>query len=136
CHGYGSSEGGITLDRFESEEELLGDTQRWWRVLKNVRAGIMPPNGLLRPTEEEFQLLSDWIKQDVFNTDYENPDPGKVTLRRLNRIEYSNTIRDLMGVRFNAEAEFPPDDTGYGFDIIGDVLSISPLLLEKYLQAA
>lgn len=124
------------LDRFESEEELLGDTQRWWRVLKNVRAGIMPPNGLLRPTEEEFQLLSDWIKQDVFNTDYENPDPGKVTLRRLNRIEYSNTIRDLMGVRFNAEAEFPPDDTGYGFDIIGDVLSISPLLLEKYLQAA
>src|SRR5262249_46973934 len=65
-----------------------------------------------------------------------NPDPGRVTIRRLNRVEYHNTIRDLMGIEFKAEEEFPPDDSGYGFDNIGDVLTVSPLLLEKYFQAA
>jgi hypothetical protein len=68
--------------------------------------------------------------------DSANPDPGRVTVRRLNRVEYRNTIRDLMGYDFKVEDELPPDDTGYGFDNIGDVLSLSPLLLEKYMQAA
>ena len=65
-----------------------------------------------------------------------DPDPGRVTIRRLNRVEYHNTVRDLTGFDFKAEEEFPPDDTGYGFDTIGDVLSVSPLLLEKFMQAA
>src|SRR5262249_13401061 len=65
-----------------------------------------------------------------------DPDPGRVTLRRLNRVEYRNTIRELMGFDYKVEEEFPPDDTGYGFDNIGDVLTVSPLLLEKYMQAA
>ncbi len=65
-----------------------------------------------------------------------DPDPGRVTLRRLNRVEYRETIRDLMGIDFRADEEFPADDTGYGFDNIGDVLAVSPLLLEKYMQAA
>src|SRR5262249_27453749 len=65
-----------------------------------------------------------------------DPDPGRVTIRRLNRVEYRNTIRDLMGFDFKAQEEFPPDDAGYGFDNIGDVLTVSPLLLEKYFQAA
>ena len=64
------------------------------------------------------------------------PTPGRVTLRRLNRVEYRNTIRDLMGIDFRADEEFPADDSGYGFDNIGDALSVSPLLLEKYMQAA
>ena len=81
-------------------------------------------------------LLADWIKRDVFGVDPHNPDPGRVTIRRLNRVEYRNTVRDLTGFDFKAEEEFPPDDTGYGFDTIGDVLSVSPLLLEKYMQAA
>ena len=65
-----------------------------------------------------------------------DPDPGRGTIRRLNRTEYRNTIRDLLGFDFKAEEEFPPDDSGYGFDNIADVLSVSPLLLEKYIQAA
>jgi hypothetical protein len=68
--------------------------------------------------------------------DPKNPDPGRVTVRRLNRVEYRNTIRDLMGIDFNSEVEFPPDDSGYGFDNIGDVLTVSPMLLEKYVTAA
>ena len=72
----------------------------------------------------------------MFGIDPANPDPGRVTLRRLNRVEYRNTIRDLMGVDYNTTENFPADDTGYGFDNIGDVLSVSPLLMEKYLKAA
>jgi Protein of unknown function (DUF1592)/Protein of unknown function (DUF1588)/Protein of unknown function (DUF1587)/Protein of unknown function (DUF1585)/Protein of unknown function (DUF1595)/Planctomycete cytochrome C len=136
CHGYGASEGGRTLDEFESDEALVADRELWWAVLKNVRAGVMPPAGEERPTKEEQRVLFDWIKFEAFGIDPANPDPGHVTLRRLNRVEYRNTIRDLMGVEFDTADEFPTDDTGYGFDNIGDVLSISPLLLEKYLHAA
>ena len=80
--------------------------------------------------------LFDWIKFKAFNIDPANPDPGRVTLRRLNRVEYRNTIRDLTGVDYNTTENFPADDTGYGFDNIGDVLTLSPLLMEKYLKAA
>jgi hypothetical protein len=136
CHGYGASEGNRTLDEFASDEALVGDIKLWWAVLRNVRAGIMPPAGEERPNDDERQKLFDWIQQDVFRIDPDNPDPGRVTLRRLNRIEYRNTIRDLMGVEYNTTENFPADDTGYGFDNIGDALSMSPLLMEKYLKAA
>ena len=128
--------GNVALDEFASGDALLGNPELWWSVLKNVRAGIMPPAGKPRPSDKEVGLLADWIKRDVFGVDPHNPDPGRVTIRRLNRVEYRNTIRDLTGFDFKAEEEFPPDDTGYGFDTIGDVLSVSPLLLEKYMQAA
>ncbi len=136
CHGHGASEGNRTLDEFDSDESLVGNIELWHAVLKNVRAGIMPPAGEERPNDEERQRLFDWIKADVFGTDPANPDPGRVTIRRLNRVEYRNTIRDLMGVDYNTTENFPADDTGYGFDTIGDVLSVSPLLMEKYLKAA
>jgi hypothetical protein len=136
CHGTGLKKGGVTLDEFPSDEALLGSRNLWWGVLKNVRAGLMPPAGKPRPSGDEVRVLEDWIKRSVFAIDPNDPDPGRVTLRRLNRIEYRNTIHDLMGVDFRADLEFPPDDTGYGFDTIGDVLTISPLLLEKYMQAA
>ncbi len=89
-----------------------------------------------RPTAAEVETLSHWIKFDAFGADLKNPDPGRVTVRRLNRIEYRNTISDLMGIDFNSEVEFPADDSGNGFDNNGDVLTISPLLMEKYLAAA
>jgi mono/diheme cytochrome c family protein len=136
CHGYGESKGGRTLDAFASDEELVGDIKLWWAVMKNVRAGIMPPPDEARPNDAERQQLFKWIESDVFRIDPSNPDPGRVTLRRLNRVEYRNTIRDLMGIDYDTTDEFPADDSGYGFDNIGDVLSLSPLLLEKYLQAA
>jgi hypothetical protein len=96
----------------------------------------MPPAGENRPTAAEQRQLFEWIKSGAFAIDLQNPDPGRATLRRLNRIEYRNTVRDLLGVRFDATEQFPPDDSGYGFDNIGDVLSMSPLLMEKYLAAA
>ncbi|MFO0907435.1 MAG: DUF1592 domain-containing protein [Isosphaeraceae bacterium] len=133
CHGNGVKKGGISLD---GPDPLNGRRDLWYSALKNVRAGLMPPADKPRLAPDEVKALETWVKRDALGLDPAHPDPGRVTLRRLNRIEYRNTIRDLMGIDYNTEEEFPPDDTGYGFDTIGDVLSVSPLLLEKYMQAA
>jgi mono/diheme cytochrome c family protein len=136
CHGNGLKKGGVILDSFTANQARLGDREFWWRVLKNVRAGIMPPAGEPQLSVEQRRLLDDWIKHDSFGIDPKNPNPGRVIVRRLNRVEYRNTIRALLDVDYDTEAEFPPDDTGHGFDNIGEVLTISPLLLEKYIAAA
>src|SRR5882672_5962102 len=135
CHGDGMHKGGIAFDELKTDDAIL-DQQLWLKVIKNVRAGLMPPQKKPHPPSEEQKQLENWIKYQAFNIDPNNPDPGRVTVRRLNRVEYKNTIRDLMGVEYDAEGEFPPDDTGYGFDNIADVLTMSPMLLEKYLDAA
>jgi hypothetical protein len=136
CHGDGEKKGGIAFDEFKNTNDLLKKAELWRKVLANVRAGIMPPPKKDQPPPEEKQALANFIKYDVFGINPADPDPGRVTLRRLNRVEYRNTIHDLMGVDYRTDEEFPPDDTGYGFDNIGDVLAVSPLLLEKYMQAA
>ena len=135
CHADGANKGGIAFDELK-DSDLTTKPELWWKVLKNVRAGLMPPEKKPRPSAEERETLAQWIKYQAFGIDPAQPDPGRVTVRRLNRVEYANTIHDLMGVDFKADEEFPPDDTGYGFDNIGDVLTLSPLLLEKYMQAA
>lgn len=134
CHGFGTSKGGVTLDEFSAE--TIGDHELWLRVLKNARAHVMPPQEEFQPSVEERGRILSWIKTGPFGIDLENPDPGRLTVQRLNRIEYENTIRELMGIDFEADEAFPADDSGEGFDNIGDILTISPMLLEKYLDAA
>ena len=136
CHADGANKGNVALDEFKSDAAMLENHDLWLKALKNVRAGLMPPPKKSQPTTEQKQRLEQWIKTAVFQTDPQNPDPGRVTVRRLNRVEYRNTIRDLMGVDFDTDKEFPPDDSGHGFDNIGDVLTLPPMLLEKYLAAA
>ncbi len=137
CHADGAKKGNVAFDEFKSDEAILESEELWHTALRYVRAGVMPPaNKKSRPTAQELALLEGWIKKDVLEIDPANVDPGRVTVRRLNRTEYRNTVRDLTGVDFNTDTEFPPDDTGHGFDNIGDVLNISPMLLEKYLVAA
>jgi mono/diheme cytochrome c family protein len=135
CHNSELKKGGIVLDAADSSR-LLQDKELWQKALRMVRAGLMPPKGRNRPSSQEVAQLAAWVKHSVFGIDPAHIDPGRVTLRRLNRTEYKNTIRALMGVDFDTDAEFPADDTGYGFDNIGDVLTLSPLLLEKYVDAA
>jgi hypothetical protein len=135
CHGDGAKKGQIAFDELTTDDTLLSH-DLWFKVLKNTRAGLMPPQKKPRPSAADQQKIERWIKYAAFGIDPKSPDPGRVTVRRLNRVEYRNTIHDLMGIDFNADAEFPPDDTGYGFDDIGDVLTVSPMLLEKYLAAA
>ncbi len=135
CHGYGMNEGGVVFDEFEEGKDIHNQ-ELWLKVLKNTRASVMPPDDEPKPTNSELKKIARWIKSEAFKIDPEFPDPGHITVRRLNRIEYRNTIRDLMGIDFDAMDAFPPDDSGEGFDNIGEALSISPLLLEKYLDAA
>ena len=129
------NKGGVAFDELKLDE-LPQHRDLWWKVLKNLRAGVMPPAKKPQPSPEERDRIEQWIKFEAFGIDPKNLDPGRMTMRRLNRVEYRNTIHDLMGIDYNTEEEFPPDDAGYGFDNIGDVLTVSPLLLEKYLQAA
>lgn len=137
CHGEGVKKGDISMDKFKDLSAHFGNHELWLRVWQNARTQLMPPEEAdLKPKLAERKKLTDWIERRIFKLDPKNPDPGRVTIRRMNREEYRNTIEDLVGVRFNVDDNFPPDDTGFGFDTIGDVLTLSPLLLEKYLSAA
>jgi len=136
CHGDGASEGDLDLDQILAQPSAVRYRERWLAVWKNLRAQTMPPAEADRPDSAARTAAVRWIERRVFRLDPAHPDPGRVTIRRLNRHEYESTIFDLLGIRFNATEAFPADDTGYGFDTIGAALSISPLLTEKYLQAA
>lgn len=137
CHGEGASKGGIELDAFASEEELVAALEMWEGVHHNIDAFLMPPSEKPPMEDSEREILATWIEQEVFKLDPKNPDPGRVTIRRLNREEYRNSIRDLLGnPNVDPSEDLPPDDTGYGFDNVGDVLSMSPGLFEKYAIAA
>ena len=138
CHGDGQEKGGIKFDKFNTAGDVHRGYKLWEQVFRKVRAGEMPPEGRKkRPNKDEQALIAGWIRHSLDDF-YVNspPDPGRVTVRRLNRTEYNNVVRDLMKVDFKPAADFPADDSGHGFDNIGDVLSMSPLLLEKYLSAA
>jgi len=135
CHGDGYDKGKVAFDELASDEQIL-QTDLWLRVLNNTRAGLMPAEKKPHLSVAEQTKLERWIKYDVFRIDPANPDPGRVTVRRLNRVEYRNTVHDLLGVDYNTDHEFPPDDTGFGFDNIGDALTMSPMLMEKYVAAA
>ncbi len=136
CHADGEKKGNVDFDALKGDPDSPAHAELWAKVLKNVRAGIMPPEKKPRVATADKQRLESWIKYEAFGLDPRNPDPGKVTARRLNRVEYRNTVKDLLGVDFDTEKEFPPDDSGHGFDNIGDALTLPPMLLEKYLAAA
>lgn len=136
CHANGTAEGNLALDALLADSAADPDPERWWTVLRNLRAGTMPPADHDRPEPDAVEAVASWIKFDIFKIDPDIPDPGRATIRRLNRTEYGNTIRDLMGIPFDATIVFPPDDAGFGFDNVADALTFSPLLMEKYLRAA
>ncbi len=139
CHGDGKKKAGLSLDSYKNEMDVVRDYKVWERVHENLAKREMPPKekDVSQPTSAERTLLASWIRQRL-DTHYRTskPEAGRVTVRRLNRQEYNNTIRDLFGIDFKPAANFPEDDSGHGFDTIGDVLSLSPLHFEKYLAAA
>jgi mono/diheme cytochrome c family protein len=137
CHGDGKSKGELTLDRFKTLSLVQDEEKVWRHVADNLRQKVMPPDNRPQPKPEEVEAVAKWIDDALAWCDCTGPrDPGRIAVRRLNRTEYNNTIRDLVGVDFEPAKDFPADDTGYGFDNIADVLTMSPLLAEKYLAAA
>jgi hypothetical protein len=136
CHNAEKHKGGLSLAAFTEASAVRTHPKAWNEVLRKLRDREMPPEGKPQPSDLVRERIAGWIDVELFPIDPAHPDPGRVTIRRLNRAEYNNTIRDLLGVKVRPADDFPVDDTGYGFDNIGDVLSLSPLLLEKYLAAA
>lgn len=136
CHGKDKQEGGVGLHKFTTERAVRSDRGTWESVSEMVEFGAMPPDEARQPTEAERSFLVGWIDYALNRDLRSRRDPGRVTLRRLNRAEYDNTIRDLTGLDLHLSEEFPSDDVGEGFDNIGDVLSLPPLLFEKYMDAA
>jgi len=148
CYGCHSGEvpmANLNLASFTSEAMATGKPEVWSKVLEKLKAGKMPPPGQPVPPKSDVTPVTGWIEGVLAQANggsgkdagaSKDPDPGRVTARRLNRVEYTNTIRDLLAVAARPTEDFPVDDSGYGFDNNGDVLSISPLLMEKYMAAA
>jgi len=135
CHNQQMASGGMNITGFTKPASIQQDRAGWERILDKVRKGEMPPKGIPKPATLDAAMA--FVNAEFEKADRNTkPDPGRVTARRLNRAEYTNTIRDLLGVEFRAEKSFPTDDLGNGFDNIGEVLTVSPLLMERYLQAA
>ncbi len=137
CHNEKLSSGGLNLRAFLSASSITQSREAWEKIVSKVRTGEMPPKGMPRPAAEKLEALVNFVDVEFDRADREHkPNPGRVTARRMNRAEYADTVRDLLGVHFRATEAFPPDDSGFGFDNIGDVLTVSPVLMQQYLQAA
>jgi hypothetical protein len=137
CHNAKIKTADVNLEGYRDAGAALRDRDVWERVLAKLETGQMPPAGSQKPNPEDVRAVEHWISSSLARLDRNTrPDPGRVTAHRLNRFEYNNTIRDLLGIDFHPADDFPADDAGYGFDNIGDVLSLSPVLMEKYLTAA
>ena len=137
CHGAEDPEAGLSLTVFQKNASLIPKRDKWDAILRMVETGVMPPVDATQPAPAERAEFVKLVRAIFDEYDRTAPlDPGRVTMRRLNRREYANTVRDLLGVDFNPTENFPADDVGHGFDNIGDVLTLSPLLMERYLDAA
>ena len=136
CHGDGAQKGGLAMDELISLGNFEEHHETWDRVWKNAYNRNMPPANVDQPQDREISKILSWIEKESFQYNPGQIEPGHVVLRRLNRTEYENTIKDLFQVTIDAKNYFPADDTGYGFDTIGEVLTLSPLLMEKYMGMA
>ncbi len=135
CHSDKLHTAGISLQSLDptvSEKNAA----TWEKVLRKFGTGQMPPPGLPRPKPEVATAFTKWLTDSLDASAATHPNPGHPTIHRLNRAEYSNAVRDLLSLDINAGAKLPADDTGYGFDNIGDVLSMSPVLIERYISVA
>lgn len=136
CHDDTTHKGKFSLEALVGPASLRDSRETWERILQHVNLGLMPPPEADQPAVADRATFVRWLDHALHPIDPDRPDPGRVVVRRLSRIEYANTIRDVLGVDFDPSRDFPEDDTGYGYDHIGDVLNTSPLLFERLLSAA
>ena len=135
CHNQKLKTAGLTLDTMDLAQ-VPQQAEVWEKVVRKLRAGLMPPPGLKRPDPETYHNLTTWLEGQLDQAAEAAPHPGRPILHRLNRSEYSNAIRDLLDLQVDAASLLPPDDSAYGFDNISDALGVSPALQERYLSAA
>lgn len=135
CHNTKLKSGSVALDAVDTANIGL-DAATWERVLRKLTAGEMPPPKMPRPEAATYAAITDWLRTELDSTAAAHPNPGHPTIHRLNRAEYSNAVRDLLALDIQPGSRLPVDDGGYGFDNIGDVLSMSPMLIERYMSTA
>ena len=137
CHGENSPEGGLSFVKYRDSANIQTDYELWEHVVRLLNERQMPPADEPQPTPKETAAVVIAIRDELAKFDCSAAQhPGRVTIRRLNKVEYNNTICDLLGLDFKPANDFPSDDVGEGFDNIGDLLTIPPILMEKYLAAA
>ncbi len=137
CHSGVEAKAGLSLALFDSAKAVFKERAIWEKVAQRIEIGDMPPPDAEPMSDSDRATVVSWIRSTLNDIDCgRTPNPGSVTLRRLNRNEYRNTINDLFGIDYQPAATFPGDDVGYGFDNIGDVLTLPPLLMDKYVRAA
>ena len=137
CHNAKSPAGGLNFELYQTPASVLQAREHWENVLHRLQTGEMPPQGLPRPDRIQTETVMRWLENQFAHANkLVKPDPGRVTARRLNRAEYNNTVRDLLGVDIEPANDFPQDDSAHGFDNIADALTLSPTLMEKYMAAA
>jgi len=135
CHNEKTKAGGMSLDGIDLNS-IPANADIWEKVIRKVRVGMMPPQGLPRPDQSTRDALVSFLQITLDRAAAASPNPGRPLVHRLNRTEYANAIRDLLALDVDSASLLPPDDSGYGFDNIADVLGVSPVLLERYLSAA
>jgi mono/diheme cytochrome c family protein len=135
CHNERVKSGGLVLDKLDLDA-IGPHAETWEKVVAKLGARAMPPPRMPRPDEATYRALTTWLETELDQYAAAHPNPGMPTIHRLNRVEYTNAIRDLLALEIDGPTLLPPDDSGYGFDNNGDVLSLSPLLMERYMLAA
>jgi len=138
CHNEKLKTAGLMLDKIDVQN-VPQSAPVWEKVVRKLRTGAMPPAGAPRPDQSAYDSLATYLETELDRAAAASPNPGRPAVHRLNRAEYANAIRDLLSLDIDTadlRSLLPGDDSGYGFDNIGDVLSVSPALLERYVSAA
>jgi hypothetical protein len=137
CHNASKASGDVNLFQYKDASSFDTNRETWERAVSKLKTGEMPPPGFPKPPAPEVKAVAEYLESEFARQDRTaKPDPGRVTARRLNRNEYNNTVRDLLGVDIRPADNFPNDESAFGFDNISDALTMSPVLIEKYLYAA
>jgi hypothetical protein len=135
CHSERLKTGNVVLEKLDPANPA-GQVDLWEKVVRKVRAGMMPPSGSPRPERAQMDAFATRLESALDREAAAHPDPGSVVLHRLNRFEYANVVRDLLSLEIDTTTMLPADDSSEGFDNIADALRVSPALLEAYVTAA
>src|SRR5215472_2260673 len=135
CHNERARTGGLTFEKIDFAN-IGANADIWEKAVCKLRVGMMPPQGAPQPDSAARQSLVSWLTTELDHAAAVEPNPGRPILHHLNRVEYGNAIRDLLALDVDPASLLPPDDAAYGFDNVGDVLGMSPVLLERYMGAA
>jgi len=137
CHNDDDRVAGLSMDDLRDVDLAHGaHVEEWEKILRRASLGEMPPLSKPQPDAPARAAFVQWLQSSLDGYATAHPDPGRATIRRLNRVEYANAVRDLLGLKVDVSAELPQDNSGYGFDNIADVLSVSPTLMDRYVAVA